>query len=145
MNLNYILEKKHIFKKRRIYFFRRTYKFRIGTSALLSLKPQRFELIYMRGFKRIMRRKYIRSRMRFKKKKFWFFVKPNCILSGKSTNSRMGAGVGSLVRLTVNIPAYYNFMEFRGYSKPWLSKLPSYLRYRYPIKFLPIFKSRRWY
>lgn len=111
----------------------------------MSLKPQRFELIYMRGFKKIIRRKYIRSKMRFKKKKFWFFIKPNCILSGKSTNSRMGAGVGSLVRLAVNLPAYYTFVEFRGYSLIWLTKLPTYLRYRYPTKFLPIFRGRRWY
>ena len=70
MNLNYILDKKHIFKKRRLYFFRKEYKYKIGDSGLMSLKPQRFELIYMRGFKKIIRRAYIRSKMRFKKKKF---------------------------------------------------------------------------
>lgn len=141
MNLNYILKKKHIFKKRRLFFYKRKYKFSMGTSALVNLKPQRFELIYMRGFKKVIRRRHIRAKMRFKKRKFWFFVRPNCILSGKSTNSRMGAGVGTLIRIATNLRPYRNLVEFRNYSPRWIQKVHRQLRFRYPIKFLAIYNS----
>lgn len=134
------MKKKHIFKKRRLYYNLRSYDFKIGTSGLLSLRPQRFEMVYMRGFKKLIRRRHIRRKMRFSKRKFWFFIKPNCILSGKSTNSRMGAGVGSLIRLTVNLKAYKTFVEFLGYSPVWITKLYKRSRFRYPIRYMPIYK-----
>ncbi len=95
----------------------------------------------MRGFKKVIRRRHFRIKIRFHKRKFWFFVRPNCILSGKSTNSRMGAGVGNLVRIAVNLQAYYNFVEFKGYSHRWTAKIYKYLRYRYPLKFIATYKT----
>lgn len=140
MNLNQLLQKKHIFKKRRLYWAHRTYKFRIGTVGLFSLRLQRFELVYLRGFKKLIRRRHMRARIRFKRRKFWFFLKPNCILSGKSSNSRMGAGVGSLVRVSILLSAYKSFVEFKNYSGRWARRLSNACRYRYPIKFISVIK-----
>ena len=136
MNLNYIIQKKHIFKLRRIKQVHRPYKFHIGTEGIFSLQPQRFELVYLRGFKKCLRRRCIKTRRRFKKRKLWFFLRPNCILSGKSSNSRMGAGVGTMVRLAILLKSYRSFVETLGFSAFWLKKLSPYLRYRYPLKFV---------
>lgn len=136
MNLNYIVQRKHIFKNRTISYTHRKYNLHIGSSGLFSLRPQRFELVYLRGFKKIIRRRHIRVKSKFKRRKFWLFLRPNCILSGKSVNSRMGAGVGSLVRLAILLKAYKSFVEFRNYSPRWIRRLARGLRYRYPIKFI---------
>lgn len=135
-----MLEKKHIFKNRTKTYIFKKYKFKLGTSGLFSLKPQRFEFIYFRGLKKILRRRYIRRKTRFLNRRFWVFLRPNCILTGKSTNSRMGAGVGSLVRLSVLIKAQTTFVEFKGYSFDWIKKINKRLRYRYPLKFVAITK-----
>jgi len=136
LNLNYIVQRKHIFKNRTIPYTRREYELCIGSAGLFSLKPQRFELVYLRGFKKVIRRRHIRIKSKFKRRKFWFFLRPNCILSGKSVNSRMGAGVGSLVRLAIFLKAYRSFVEFKNYSPRWIRRLARGLRYRYPIKFI---------
>ena len=70
MNLNYITQRKHIFKKRGMYHNHRVYKLRIGTAGLFSLIAQRFELVYLRGFKKVIRRRHMRRKMRFKRRKF---------------------------------------------------------------------------
>lgn len=135
MNLNYIRQRNHIFKKRVLHHIHRRFKLRIGTSGLYSLRSQRFELVYLRGFKKVIRRRHMRRRMRFRRRKFWLFLRPNCILSCKSVNSRMGAGVGSLVRLAILLKAYKSFVEFKSYSPFWLRKLYRFTRYRYPIHY----------
>lgn len=141
MNLNYITQRKHIFKKRGLHHKYRSYKLRIGTAGLFSLLAQRFELVYLRGFKKIIRRRHMRRKMRFKRRKFWLFLKPNCILSGKSVNARMGAGVGSLVRVATVLKPYKSFIEFRHYSPQWLRKIYQCTRFRYPLRFLPFTKK----
>lgn len=137
MNLNYITKRNHIFKKRKLRVNHRKLKLRIGTVGLFSLKPQRFELIYLRGFKRLLKRKHMRGKMRFKRRKFWIFLRPNCILTSKSVNSRMGAGVGSLVRLTTMLKSYKSFLEFRYYSFFWVRHLMCWTRFKYPLKYFP--------
>lgn len=138
MNLNYIIQRKHMFKKRRLYWINRSFRFKMGNLGLFSLKPQRFELVYLRRFKKAIRRRHIRIKSRFRKRKFWFFLRPNCILSGKSVNSRMGAGVGNLVRIAINLKAYHSFVEFKKYSPRWARKLNVGLRFRIPLKFQAI-------
>lgn len=135
MNLNYIRQRNHIFKKRVLNLVHRPYKLRIGEAGFFSLRPQRFELVYMRGFKRFIKRRHMRKRMLFRRRRFWFFLRPNCILSCKSLNSRMGAGVGSLVRIAINMKSYKSFVEFKYYSPQWLRKVYRRSRYRYPLKF----------
>lgn len=136
----YIINRKHIFKNRRIKTHKRQFKFKIGKSALFSLKVQRFELVYLRGFKKIIRRRFIRVKSLFNRRKFWFFLRPNCVLSSKSVNARMGAGVGSLVRLAIWLKSYKSFVEFRNYSPAWCRKLSNTFRFRYPLKFTYVLK-----
>ena len=136
MNLNYITKKKHIFKRRVCRNIKRLYKLNVGNTGLFSLKNQFFELVYWRGFKKIIRRRHLKLKMKFKRKKFWIFLKPNVIFTSKSVNSRMGAGVGKFIRLAIKLKSYRSFVEFRHYSPAWLKKMYSRTRYRYPIKFL---------
>lgn len=74
--------------------------------------------------------------MRFRVCKFWIFLKPNCILSCKSTNSRMGAGVGAMVRLSIKLKSYVSFVEFKNYSSSFLRRIHQYSRFRVPLKFI---------
>lgn len=140
MNLNYIVQRQHIFKNRKNMNKHRLYKLRIGSAGIFSIRAQRFELVYLRGFKKVIRKAYIRRRMRFRTYKFWLFLRPNCILSCKSVNSRMGAGSGSLVRISKLLKSYQSFIEFKNYSPLVLKKLQAYTRFRYPIKYLVITK-----
>ena len=59
-----------MFKNRELSLVHRTYKLRVGNSGLFSLRNQRFELVYLRGFKKVIRRAAIRRRMRFRLCKF---------------------------------------------------------------------------
>lgn len=140
MNILYLQKKKHIFKKRNKNIIIKKKKLPYGTLGLINLKKLRYELVYLRFLKKFLRQRHIRRKVSFFKKKFWFFFKPNYILSMKSTNSRMGAGVGSLVRIAVNIKAYTIFTTMRGYSAYWLLTLYKKLRFKYPFKFLLQYK-----
>ncbi len=135
------MQRKHMFKNRELSLVHRTYKLKIGNSGLFSLRNQRFELVYLRGFKKVIRRAAIRRRMRFRLCKFWLFLRPNCILSCKSVNSRMGAGVGSLVRVCKRLQSYKSFIEFKNFSPNTLRKIARYTRFKYPIFFTPFFKK----
>lgn len=135
MSLTKLIEKKHIYKRRvKVKLFKNA-KLKIGNSGLSSLKSQRFEFVYLRGFKKLIRRRHIRRKVTFRKKKFWIFLAPNIILSSKSTNSRMGAGVGSYVRLAINLKVGKTFIEFKNYSPYCMRKLHLRTRFRYPLSF----------
>jgi ribosomal protein L16/L10AE len=116
LKYQYLVQRGHIFKSRNLGNINRLFFFKFGTHGLFSLKKQRFEFIYLRGLKRLIKRRYLRIKTQFKKKKFWLFLTPNLLLSKKSTNARMGAGVGSFVRLAINLKSYYSFLEFDKYS-----------------------------
>lgn len=135
MNLNYILKRKKIFKKRYFKKILKNEKCRVGTLGFFSLKQQRFELVYLRLFKKFIRRMHTKRKMHFRRRKYWFFLRPNCFLTGKTTNSRMGAGVGSLVRLAIVLPAYTSFIEFKYYSGPYLKYFHKAIKYKIPLFF----------
>lgn len=61
MDINILLKKNHIFKNRSHSSITRKFRFKIGTSGLFSLKTQRFELTYIRGFKKIMRKNILKG------------------------------------------------------------------------------------
>lgn len=138
MNLNYLVQKKHLFKKRIFHNPKRKLTLRIGTNGLFSLKKQRFELVYMRGFKKILKKRSMRKRVIFVKRRYWVFIRPNCILTAKSVNSRMGAGVGAFIRIAKILEKNKTFVEFYKYSPLWIRKIIKWTRYRYPLKFLPV-------
>ena len=135
------MQRNHIFKNRVQNLVKRKYKFKIGTSGLFSLKPQRFELTYIRGIKKIMRKKHFKGNSRFRFRKLWFFLTPNIILNSKSTNSRMGAGVGKLVRIAIKLHSYKSFVEFKFYSPHWLRRVHLATKYKYKLKFISIIKQ----
>jgi ribosomal protein L16/L10AE len=114
--------------------------FRFGSNGLISIHNQRFELMYFRGFKKLIIRRCFKNYRRFKRLKYWVFLKPNFILTKKSTNSRMGGGVGSLVRLCTQLKNYYSFIEFSGYSAVWLRGFSRRVKFKYPLKFLAMVK-----
>lgn len=131
MNYNYFFLKKHIFKQR---YHKPTYvsniKLRFGFLGLISMKRQFFEFVYFRFVKKLIRRKYCKSYTRFCTSKFWVFIKPNFILSAKSKNARMGAGVGILIRLICQLYKYFSLIEFVGFSYLALRKISSYLNFK---------------
>nr|YP_010147343.1 50S ribosomal protein L16 [Thuricola similis]QQP22154.1 50S ribosomal protein L16 [Thuricola similis] len=104
LTLDYYLKKSHVFKKRinknlklvwqnlKSTYFTRKYL------TIISLKKQKFELVYIRIFKKFLRKTYCKTKMRFFKPKFWLKIFINALLTKKSKNARMGAGVGSFVR-----------------------------------------------
>jgi len=70
LNLNYILQRSRMFKDRKKTHLIRNIFLRIGRSGLISLKRQRFELIYLRFIKRLLRRKYMRRKIIFIRRKY---------------------------------------------------------------------------
>lgn len=133
-------KKKHMFKKRKKNKIIKNIKIHYGNWGLYTLKNFRYELIYLRFLKKIFRQKHIRRKIFFLKKKYWFFLKPNFILSAKSTNARMGAGIGSLVRIAIKVFAYKIFITTIGFSVYWGLKIYKKLRFKYPFKFLIAYK-----
>ena len=49
-------------------------------------------------------------------------MRPNIILSSLTKNSRMGKGVGLVIRIAQKIRAGASFLEFRGVSQLWVSR-----------------------
>lgn len=136
MHLTDLQKKKHLFKRRGKKKLSKKLLIPYGNLGLYNLKQTRYELVYLRFLKKVFRQRHIRRKVSFLKKKFWFFLRPNYILSIKSTNSRMGAGVGSLVRVAINLKAYKVFAATKGYSVFWLLTLYKKLRFKYPFYFL---------
>lgn len=141
LTVEYLVQRNHIFKNRRLTWQHRPYHLHTGTVGLFSLRSQIFELVYFRKLKKLIRRRHIRAKMKFKRRKFWIFLKPNCLFSGKSVNSRMGAGVGSYVRVASLLYAYKSFLEFRFYSFYWIKKISKAVRFKLPLVFTTVQKN----
>lgn len=135
LNTNYYLLKKHIFKYRKkpIPLIKKlTLSF--GTCGFISLNQQQFEFVYLRFFKKLLRRKFYKTYTRFCFSTYWLFIKSNFIYSAKSKNARMGAGVGVLVRLVWVLYKYTALMEFVNYPIYFLNKVCNYLNFKCNIK-----------
>lgn len=127
MNLNFLIKKNHIFKRREkktpIYE-----NFLNLTNGIYNLTQMRFEFIYLKVFKKIFRKKYMKKKCIQKNTKFWIMIKPNFILSMKSKNSRMGSGVGLYTRVCSIIKPQKPLILTKGYSKKFLLKSVTYLK-----------------
>lgn len=136
MNLDYYITKKHIFKRR----VHTTLHFYLNNQSrkqyIYTPKQIRFEFVYFRLFKKLLRRKFIKAKVRFFKPKFWFFLLPNYLLTQKSKNSRMGAGVGKFVRLSSFVNPGKTVIKTWRYTPNYLQCILSYLNYKLPFKFL---------
>lgn len=127
MNLNFLIKKNHIFKRRK----KKTpiYQHDINlSSGIYNLIQIKFEFIYLKVFKKIFRKKYIKKKCIQKNTYFWMMIKPNFILSMKSKNSRMGSGVGMYTRVCSIIKPQKPLILLKGYSKNFLLKSIIYLK-----------------
>lgn len=134
MSFDYLYKKKHKFKKRSYKSVNQKMP-QLKMLSLYTLYKIRFELVYLRQFKKLIRFRSFRKKSLYRFSKYWFFLKPNYILSNKSTNSRMGAGVGTIVRLSIFLNPHKKFVSFKKFSQLWVSLLYKTLRYRIPFLF----------
>lgn len=99
LTLDYYLKKSHIFKKRKNTNFKLQWQnVKNKYISIVSIKKQKFELVYVRTLKKFLRKTYCKTKMRFFRPKFWLKIFINALLTKKSKNARMGAGVGSFLR-----------------------------------------------
>lgn len=132
MNLNFLIKKNHIFKKRVKKIFKNIYYGNFST-GLYNINKIRFEFIYLKVFKKIFRKKYLKKRHLYSLTRFWMMVKPNFILSMKSKNSRMGSGVGIYTRVCSIIKPGKPVMLLTGYSKKFVYSSLRYLKLKLNI------------
>ena len=136
MNLDYYIKKKHIFKNRRVLSFKFKTKSKSTFRFIYSVKKTRLEFVYVRLFKKLFRRKFIKAKTRFFKPKFWILLLPNYILTQKSKNARMGAGVGKFVRLVNIVFPGKTIIKTWYYTYNYLRAITNYMLFKIPNKFL---------
>ena len=125
MSLAYYLNKIHLFKNKQTRNYLPIPKY--GTIFFYALKILQFEFVYIRVLKKLLRRKYFKAPLRFFRPKFWFLLKANSVISQKSKNARMGAGVGLKLRIVRLIWANSLVCEFWGFHYLTLLKIQHYL------------------
>ena len=123
MNLDYYIKKRHIFKARSLS--EPTVCNYQNRNIIHIYSPRKFRLdfVTIRFFKKIFRRRFIKAKLRFFKPKFWIKLLPNYILTQKSKNARMGAGVGKLVRLTTIVFPGKSILKTWHYTPSFLRKV----------------------
>ncbi len=142
MNLNFLIKKNHIFKRRVKKIFSNKFYSNFST-GLYNINKIRFEFIYLKIFKKIFRKKYLKKRPLYSLTKFWMMVKPNFILSMKSKNSRMGSGVGIYTRVCSVIKPGKPVILITGYSTKFIKSVLNYLKLKLNIKF-ELINKRNW-
>ncbi len=132
MNLNFLIKKNHIFKRRKFYFYK--YLMNKNKKTGIYLKHQlRFELINLKIFKKLLRKKYYKKGLNLKKTKYWLMIRPNFLLTMKSKNSRMGSGVGLYIRVSSIIKADTPIFLIKNYSENIIRKLIKYVKLKMNI------------
>lgn len=132
MNLNFLIEKNHIFKRRKFFFFKYNNNLKFS-SGIYSKNQFRFEFIYLKVFKKIFRKKYYKKKPVHLKSKFWLMIKPNFLLTMKSKNSRMGSGVGLYVRVVSIIKPNKPLILLQRYSIFFVRNVIKYLKLKMNI------------
>lgn len=132
MNLNFLIKKNHIFKRRKKKIINSYHKKNLN-SGIYTLNLFRFEFIYLKVFKKIFRKKYLKKKPLYNISKFWLMIKPNFLLTMKSKNSRMGSGVGFYVRVCSIIKPNTPIVLFKHYSKYFLKQVIIYLKLKLGI------------
>lgn len=140
MNLNFLIKKNHIFKRRvkKIFTYKHYGNFSTG---IYNLNKTRFEFVYLKVFKKIFRKRYLKKRPIHSLAQFWMMIKPNFILSMKSKNSRMGSGVGMYTRVCSVIKPGKPIVLLSGYSKLFLKKVINYLKLKLNINTYLLIKA----
>lgn len=130
------MTRKHLLKNRSILPFQLQEEKLRRFKYLYTIKKFRMEFVYIRLFKKLFRRRFIKAKTRFFKPKYWLFFLPNYTLTQKSKNARMGAGVGKFVRLTSIVKPGKAVVKTWYYTTSFLKQLTNYLLYKIPNKFL---------
>lgn len=136
MNLDFYIKKKHLFKKRTFSEVKILNPQHNLINYIYSTKKFRLEFVYIRLFKKFLRRRFIKAKTRFFKPKYWILFLPNFILTQKSKNARMGAGVGKFVRLTSLVKPGKAFLKTWFYTFSFLKETVKRFRYKIPNRFL---------
>ena len=136
MNLDYYIKRKHIFKKRQNYNIVIKPLNISNYSCIYTAKFFKIEFVYIRLFKKLFRRKFIKATTRFFKPIFWLKLIPNYLLTQKSKNSRMGAGVGKFVRLVNYTKPGKSIIKTWHYTDYYLKSTIKYMHYKINNKFL---------
>lgn len=132
MNLNFLVKKKHIFKKRKAYPYKPMVSLNLNC-GIYTINFIRFELVYLKTFKKVFRKKYFKRKTSLMGSKFWLMIKPNFLLTIKSKNSRMGSGVGTYVRVCSLVKPNRPVILFKNYSTYIVSKVVKYLKLKLNI------------
>lgn len=127
MNLNFLIQKKHIFKKRIHKNFSPNIREYLH-KGLFTVNQMRFEFVHLRVIKKIFRKKYYKRDKFLNKVKYWVMVRPNFLLTMKSKNSRMGSGVGAYVRVCFNLLPNKPIIFFKNYSYFFILKVIHYFK-----------------
>jgi ribosomal protein L16/L10AE len=135
LNLNFLIKKNHIFKRRKKKIITSYNKPNLN-SGIYNLNLFRFEFIYLKVFKKIFRKKYLKKKPMYNISKFWLMIKPNFLLTMKSKNSRMGSGVGSYVRVCSILKPNTPIVLFKNYSKYFLKQVVIYIKLKLGINTL---------
>lgn len=136
VNLDFYIKKKHLFKRRDFPSLKFSEKLMGLYNYLYTVKRFRLEFVYIRLFKKLFRRRFIKAKIRFFKPKYWLLFLPNFILTQKSKNARMGAGIGKFVRLTSIVRPGKAFIKTWYYSYSYLHHMTNYIQLKIPNKFL---------
>ena len=136
MNLDFYIKKKHLFKRRTFFKVITFQKTIFSHNYIYSPRKFRLEFVYVRFFKKIFRRRFMKAKTRFFKPKYWLMFLPNFILTQKSKNARMGAGVGKFLRLTSLVKPGKAFINTWYYNYSFLKTVASYLSYKLPNRLL---------
>lgn len=130
MNIDYYMQKKHVFKKRQ----KTTIKILNHDISIFchvyAVTRYRMDFVLIRMIRKIFRRRYIKAKIRFFKPKYWLFLLPNYILTQKSKNSRMGAGVGKFVRLTNLTHPGKSIIKTWYYDYDYVCEIVKYFRFK---------------
>lgn len=130
------MQQKHLMKRRALpaYTFCNLQLTRY--KYLYTVKKFRVDFVYIRLFKKLFRRRFIKAKTRFFKPKYWVLFLPNYTLTQKSKNARMGAGVGKFVRLTSMVNPGKSIIKTWYYTFSFLRAVTKYLTFKIPNKFL---------
>jgi ribosomal protein L16/L10AE len=134
LNLNFLIKKQHIFK-RRVYKPVIFDKPILKNCGIYTINQIRFEFVYLRTIKKVIRKKYIKRKNKYFKTKFWLMIKPNFLLTMKSKNSRMGSGVGSYVRVCCLLRPNKPIILFKYYPIKIINNIIKYLKLKLNINF----------
>lgn len=130
------MQQKHLMKNRTLpKFVLCTMKWK-KYKYIYTVKKLRLDFVYIRLFKKIFRRRFIKAKTRFFKPKYWILFLPNYTLTQKSKNARMGAGVGKFIRLTSIVKPGKSIIKTWYYTFTFLRGICKYLTFKIPNKFL---------